>query len=75
MTDTRSRYLRTPAAARYLGISRRTLEDLRITGGGPRYSTPRPRLVVYDREDLDLWVAAGLRRSTSDPGGAPDRAA
>jgi hypothetical protein len=69
------RYLRTRDAAAYLGISHRTLEDLRLRGGGPRYSTPRPRVVVYDREDLDRWIARGARTSTSDPGPAPDRAA
>jgi hypothetical protein len=69
------RYLRTRDAALYLGLSARTLEDLRLRGGGPRYSTPRPRLVVYDRDDLDRWIAAGRRHTTSDPGPGPQQAA
>ena len=73
--DRHARYLRTRAAAEYLGIAARTLEDLRLRGGGPTYSTPRARIVLYDVRDLEAWIVAGRRRSTSDPGSAPDRAA
>lgn len=66
------RYYRTRDAAAYLGISGRTLEDLRLRGGGPAYSTPRRGIVVYAIDDLDAWIDAGRRRSTSDPGGSPD---
>ena len=37
------RYLRTPEAARFLGLSGRTLEKHRTYGTGPRYWTGRLR--------------------------------
>ena len=61
------RYLRTPEAARFLGLSGRTLEKHRIYGTGPRYSKLGGR-VVYRLEDLQAWVELGARASTSDPG-------
>ena len=61
------RYLRTPEAARFLGLSGRTLEKHRIYGTGPRYSKLGGR-VVYRLDDLQAWVELGARASTSDPG-------
>ena len=61
------RYLRTPEAARIVGLSIRTLEKHRIYGTGPRYSKLGGR-VVYRVEDLLAWVESGARASTSDPG-------
>lgn len=66
-TDLPSRYLRTPEAARMVGLSIRTLEKHRIYGTGPRYSKLGGR-VVYSVEDLQAWVAQGVKTSTSDPG-------
>jgi len=61
------KFLRTPAAAIYCDLSTRTLEKLRLTGGGPPYSRPPGRrFVVYDLADLDAWMASGRRASTSD---------
>jgi hypothetical protein len=58
----------TPAAARYLGgIAPRTLEAWRVNGGGPRFIKVGRR-VVYRRRDLDAWLTARERSSTSDPG-------
>ncbi len=65
--DLPSRYLRTPEAARMVGLSIRTLEKHRIYGTGPRYSKLGGR-VVYSVEDLQAWVAQGIKTSTSDPG-------
>lgn len=63
--------LRTQEAAAYCGSSASTFEKLRLTGGGPTYSK-MGRRVVYRVEDLDAWLAASRRRSTSDTtGGAP----
>ena len=67
------RYLRTPEAARFVGLSIRTLEKHRIYGTGPRYSKLGGR-VVYRVEDLQAWVDRGAKASTSDPGDG-DRAA
>jgi len=61
------RYLRTPEAARFVGLSIRTLEKHRIYGTGPRYSKLGGR-VVYRVEDLQTWVDAAAKESTSDPG-------
>ena len=61
------RYLRTPEAARVVGLSLRTLEKHRTYGTGPRYSKLGGR-VVYRLEDLQSWVDSGAKASTSDPG-------
>ena len=61
------RYLRTPEASRFVGLSIRTLEKHRIYGTGPRYSKLGGR-VVYRLEDLQAWVERGAKASTSDPG-------
>ena len=65
--DLPPRYLRTPEAARFVGLSIRTLEKHRIYGTGPRYSKLGGR-VVYRVEDLQAWVESGAKASTSDPG-------
>jgi predicted DNA-binding transcriptional regulator AlpA len=65
--DLPQRYLRTPEAARFVGLSIRTLEKHRIYGTGPRYSKIGGR-VVYSLEDLQSWVQSGAKASTSDPG-------
>jgi predicted DNA-binding transcriptional regulator AlpA len=62
------RYLRTPEAARFLGLSGRTLEKHRTYGTGPKYSKIGGR-VVYRLEDLQAWVTRGDRSSTSDETG------
>lgn len=59
------RYLRTPEAARFLGLSGRTLEKHRTYGTGPRYAKIGGR-VVYAVCDLQAWVNRGNKRSTSD---------
>lgn len=61
------RYLRTPDAARFLGLSGRTLEKHRTYGTGPTYRKLGGR-IVYAIEDLQGWANLGTRQSTSDPG-------
>ena len=61
------RYVRTPEAARFLGLSGRTLEKHRTYGTGPRYAKLGGR-VVYRVEDLQAWADRGSKASTSDPG-------
>lgn len=61
------RYLRTPEAARFPGLSPRTLEKHRVYGTGPTYYKLGGR-VVYAMDDLNAWAARGTRASTSDPG-------
>jgi excisionase family DNA binding protein len=51
-------------AARRLGLSASTLNKMRVHGGGPRYSK-LGSAVRYSTADLDAWVAANSRTSTS----------
>lgn len=51
------RYFRPKEAAKYLRVSPRQLEHWRHNGQGPRFSQPY-KAVLYDRADLDEWVAA-----------------
>lgn len=60
------RHLRTIEAARFLGLSDRTLEKHRSYGTGPVYRKIGGR-VVYLLEDLQAWSDLGTRRSTTDP--------
>ena len=62
--------LTTQDAALYLHVSPRTLEKWRLAGGGPRYRKLIHR-VVYTQADIDTWVEAQARTSTSDPGPLP----
>ena len=58
-------YLRTPDAARLLGLSGRTLEKHRTHGTGPRYRK-LGRAVRYMQADLDHWLMACSRTSTAE---------
>ncbi len=63
------RFLRTPEAARFLGLSGRTLEKHRTYGTGPAYRKLGGR-VVYAIDDLRAWADRGAVTSTSDPRGS-----
>ena len=65
------RYLGTKEAAAYLGLSWKTLEKLRVTGKGPPYAKAGRR-VIYDRHDLDEWVAERKRGFTGESVEADD---
>jgi hypothetical protein len=54
-------------AEAYTGISSRSLERLRLTGGGPVYSKVG-RLIRYNSVDLEDWMRRDRRNSTSDSG-------
>lgn len=60
-------YLRTPAAAEYLGLGQSTLERKRIDGSGPQWRRLGARVVVYAAEDLDAWASKQVHFSTSEP--------
>ena len=62
------RVLRTPQAAEHVGLSPSTLEKYRLSGEGPIYHKSGPKIVVYYPDDLDSWLLARRRRSTSDQG-------
>ncbi|BCH20983.1 helix-turn-helix transcriptional regulator [Mesorhizobium sp. L-8-3] len=59
------RLLRTQEAARFLGISIRTLEKHRTYGTGPTYRKIGGR-VLYTVQDLESWSETGSRKSTRE---------
>ncbi|NKK70041.1 helix-turn-helix domain-containing protein [Rhizobium leguminosarum bv. viciae] len=59
------RLLRTPEAARFLGLSGRTLEKHRTYGTGPAFKKLGGR-VVYAIADLQAWANRGTKKSTAD---------
>jgi hypothetical protein len=52
-------------AAAYLGIRTQTLAKMRVEGSSPPFHKIGSR-VLYDVAELDAWIAARKRRSTSD---------
>jgi hypothetical protein len=65
-------FLTNDEAAVFLRLSPRTLEKLRVLGGGPRYRKFGAR-VLYAVGDLRSWADARAYGMTSDPG-SPQRA-
>lgn len=55
-------------AARFLGLSPRTLPGMRRRGDGPPFIKLGARRLGYLESDLQKWVESQRRRSTSDPG-------
>lgn len=51
-------------AADYTGLSKSSLDKLRVYGGGPLYIKVGAR-VVYDRVDLDAWLVGKKVANTS----------
>ena len=66
MLPLHNRRLRAPEAAAYLGLAPSTLAKMRLRGDGPPYHKAGPRVVVYSLSDLEDWLKANRRRSTSD---------
>jgi predicted DNA-binding transcriptional regulator AlpA len=62
--------LNTNQAAERCNLSPRTFEKYRVTGGGPPYIR-LGSAVRYRLEDLDAWIAANRRRTTSDDPSIP----
>jgi hypothetical protein len=60
-------FLTTDEAAELLRLSPRTLEKLRVLGGGPRFRKFGAR-VVYAGTDLRTWADSNTYGMTSDPG-------
>jgi predicted DNA-binding transcriptional regulator AlpA len=55
------------AAALYVGLSASTLNKLRCAGGGPKFLKLTRSAVRYAVADLDAWIEARRRGSTSEP--------
>jgi predicted DNA-binding transcriptional regulator AlpA len=58
--------MRTPEAAAYVALAEGTLTKLRMTNDGPSFVKVGLRAVAYRKADLDAWLQARVRRSTSD---------
>jgi predicted DNA-binding transcriptional regulator AlpA len=67
-TIAQRRMLRVPEAATFLGVSGSYLNALRCRGGGSMF-VRMGRAVAYHPDDLEAWLAARRRASTSDQGG------
>ncbi len=57
--------MKTPEAARYVRLSKPTLERFRISGDGPAY-VKLGGAVRYRKTDLDAWLESRVTRSTSE---------
>lgn len=60
-----SPYVSVAEAAAYLRLKRRTLDNMRWAGGGPRYRKHGGR-VFYHRDELEAWSKRREYRSTSE---------
>jgi predicted DNA-binding transcriptional regulator AlpA len=58
--------LTTAESAYLLGLSKRSLEALRVRGGGPVFVVLGRRAVRYRRSDIVAWVDERRYSSTSD---------
>ena len=59
-----SPFLSTAQAAFYVGLSRRTLEKMRLSGRGPTYRK-HGRYVRYHIDDLDAWSQGQAKTSSA----------
>jgi predicted DNA-binding transcriptional regulator AlpA len=66
---TTHRLLSTREAAEYCGLAASTLEKARVAGRGPAYLKTLSK-VAYLPADLDAWLEACRRRSTSEASAA-----
>jgi len=58
--------LRPPEAALYIGLSESTLAKQRLRGDGPRYVKLGSRAVGYSISELEAYLIACTRSSTSE---------
>ena len=64
-SSSRPKCIDTAAAAKFVGVSKRTLEKWRCEGGGPPY-LKLGRRVLYCLGDLEEWISRQRRSSTSE---------
>ena len=64
LTSEECPYLSVVQAAQYLGVRRRTLDNFRYVGGGPKYRKHGGR-VFYRRDELEAWSRAREYKSTA----------
>ena len=66
--ESNRRRLSTRPAAEYIGVAASSLEKDRVLGTLGIPFIKAGRRVLYDTDDLDNWLTARRRTSTSDPG-------
>ena len=67
--DDDEEWLTPPKAAELLHLKPKTLQEYRVTGGGPKFyklGPGRNARVVYKRSDLSEWVGQHAYQSTSE---------
>ncbi|WP_192385904.1 helix-turn-helix transcriptional regulator [Mesorhizobium silamurunense] len=69
-----SPFLNTAQAAFYIGLSQRTLEKMRLKGGGPKFRK-HGRYVRYHIDELDDWSKGRSQDATPEDGDAGPTAA
>lgn len=67
--DTMKELLDAKAAGTYVRLAPQTLAKMRVYGNGPVHYKVGSR-ILYDRADLDAWLDARRRNSTSTQVGA-----
>ena len=60
-----SRRMRPREAADYLQLPVASLAKMRMRGDGPSFYKVS-RLIIYEKDDIDVWLEARKRRSTRD---------
>jgi predicted DNA-binding transcriptional regulator AlpA len=63
-----ARYLRPEQVEEIYGLSRKFLAQSRGRGDGIPYSKAGRRVVLYAVADIEAWLTARRRQSTSDSG-------
>ena len=59
-------YFRPAQAAQFLHLSVSTLAKMRVRGDGPPYVKSGRKIVLYGQGELQDWLAARVKSSTSD---------
>jgi hypothetical protein len=67
-TPEAARFLRPRQVAALYGLTLKDLAHARGRGDGPPFCKPSGKLVLYRVTDLEAWLAASRRQSTSDTG-------
>lgn len=63
----KGRFLDSNDVAELLGVSKSTVDHMRVRGEGPRYFQPKgTRRVWYSEVDVLAWMASGAKQSTSE---------
>jgi len=62
------RFLRPHQVEAIYGLKQKFLAHARVRGDGPPFCKASGKLVLYAIEDIERWLAARRRQSTSDPG-------